>query len=261
MAEEAKVTFYQGLSSEFGSYEKDSNGIYFLTDTHEIYKGNVKYAGGDTIYATQGSVGMVKPSYDDFDVAADGTLTLYKEVKIKSFSTSLGVQDRTIGVTSIPLSWETSGTPAKITVNGVEVDATATSYTLTTTTPITSDYALTLTVTDARGHSDTANLVIDFADTIRYGALTEDEFSDSFNLSKLTGSVLAQETGCSFTVVTNANQYVYIAIPQSYSDPHLFVSGFEGGFDRTQSYEEDGTTYYIYKSSNSNLGKLYVEVR
>lgn len=262
MAEEAKVTFYQGLSSEFGSSsERDSNGIYFLTDTHEIYKGNVKYATGDVIYASDDSVGMVKPSHDDFDVADDGTLTLYKEVKIQEFTTSLGIQDRTVGVTSIPLSWKVSGTPSKITINGIDVDKTSTSYTLTVTSPITSDCTLAMEVMDDRGHSDRATVVVDFADVVRYGALTEDEFSNDFSLSKLAGSELAQESGCSFIVVANANQFVYMAIPQSYSDPHLFVGGFEGGFDRIQSHEENGTTYYIYKSSNPNLGRLFVEVK
>lgn len=55
------ITFYTGSSSIFNNAVKDENGIYFITDTQEIYKGEVRYGGQDCPIATSSFVGAVKP--------------------------------------------------------------------------------------------------------------------------------------------------------------------------------------------------------
>ena len=49
MAEKAKVSFSRGQFANFQNIEKDPDTLYVITDTHEIYLGDTRYAIGDNI--------------------------------------------------------------------------------------------------------------------------------------------------------------------------------------------------------------------
>ena len=97
--------------------------------------------------ATAEVAGKVKPS-SDFDIAADGTLSLYKEITLSASVSPSTVEQGTV-VDTVTVSWSTNKTPAAVTVDGVSVDVSDTSKQLTGQS-ITSDRTFVVVASDAR---------------------------------------------------------------------------------------------------------------
>ena len=97
--------------------------------------------------ATTEVAGKVKPS-SDFDIAADGTLSLYKEITLSASVSPSTVEQGTV-VATVTVSWSTNKTPAAVTVDGVSVDVSDTSKQLTEQS-ITSDRTFVVVASDAR---------------------------------------------------------------------------------------------------------------
>ena len=97
--------------------------------------------------ATTEVAGKVKPS-SDFDIAADGTLSLYKEITL-SASVSPSIVEQGTVVATVTVSWSTNKPPAAVTVDGVSVDVSDTSKQLTEQS-ITSDRTFVVVASDAR---------------------------------------------------------------------------------------------------------------
>lgn len=267
---QTKVTFYQGLQSEYDSaITKDPNGIYFLSDSKAIYKGNVKY-GSDVQYATSSAAGIVKPS-SDFDVTADGTISLYKAIAVNSISNNVNTQEKGKSISSVTVSWTTNKMPTTLSLsNGSSTFApavTAKSQTITYATPLTSNATFTLTAKDARGATSSKSTYVTFLNGKYYGVGTVTAVSGVTNafVQGLTKQLASSRTG-SFTVTAAAGQYIYFAIPASFGTPSFFVGGFEGGFDLLSTFNytnPSGFTesYNVYKSTNAGLGATTVEVK
>ena len=97
--------------------------------------------------ATAEVAGKVKPS-SDFDIAADGTLSLYKEITLSASVSPSTVEQGTV-VATVTVSWSTNKPPAAVTVDGVSVDVSDTSKQLTEQS-ITSDRTFVVVASDAR---------------------------------------------------------------------------------------------------------------
>ena len=97
--------------------------------------------------ATTEVAGKVKPS-SDFDIAADGTLSLYKEITLSASVSPSTVEQGTV-VATVTVSWSTNKPPASVTVDGVSVDVSDTSKQLTEQS-ITSDRTFVVVASDAR---------------------------------------------------------------------------------------------------------------
>ena len=97
--------------------------------------------------ATAEVAGKVKPS-SDFDIAADGTLSLYKEITLSASVSPSTVEQGTV-VSTVTVSWSTNKPPAAVTVDGVSVDVSDTSKQLTEQS-ITSDRTFVVVASDAR---------------------------------------------------------------------------------------------------------------
>ena len=97
--------------------------------------------------ATTEVAGKVKPS-SDFDIAADGTLSLYKEITLSASVSPSTVEQGTV-VATVTVSWSTNKPPAAVTVDGVSVDVSDTSKQLTEQS-ITSDRTFVVVASDAR---------------------------------------------------------------------------------------------------------------
>lgn len=100
-----------------------------------------------TPIATATLPGKVKPS-SDFDIAADGTLSLYKEITL-SASVSPSTVEQGAVVDTVTVSWSTNKPPTAVTVDGVSVDVSDTSKQLTEQS-ITSDRTFVVVASDAR---------------------------------------------------------------------------------------------------------------
>ena len=97
--------------------------------------------------ATYEVPGKVMPS-SDFDIAADGTLSLYKEITLSASVSPSTVEQGTV-VATVTVSWSTNKPPASVTVDGVSVDVSDTSKQLTEQS-ITSDRTFVVVASDAR---------------------------------------------------------------------------------------------------------------
>lgn len=274
MAQDSKVTFYKGTQEQYNSLSAaDSNGIYFLSDTKSIYQGDTKYGGGDGVdIATSTTAGIVKPG-TDFDIAADGTLSLYQPIDITSFSSNIPTQEKGAKVESVTLSWNWNKTPASQTLKkGSESYSVAASdktktISFSSTAALTTNTTFTLTATDARSASDSQSTTIQFLNGRYYGIgnITDPSLCDNSFIQGLTKTLASSRT-TSFTVTAGSGQYIYFAIPSSFGTPSFFVGGFEGGFDlfKTFSYTNPSNyaeSYTVYKSTNPNLGTTTVEVK
>lgn len=268
---ENSITFYQGTQSEFDAMSvKNSNGIYFLSDTQSIYKGNVKYGSKDVPIATDRNAGIVKPG-SDFDITADGTISLYHKIDITSFTNNVNVVEKGSSIAKVTLRWSMNKTPSSLSlVKGADsynVAATAVSADLTLTSHLTSNATFTLTATDARGARDVATTSISFLNGKYYGIGTVTD-ANSINDTFVRGltKVLASGRTGDFSVTANSGQYIYFAIPTTFGTPAFFVGGFEGGFGLLRSFSYTNSlgyteAYNVYRSTNANLGNTTVTVR
>lgn len=265
------ITFYEGVQSGYDSLvTKDANGIYFISDTKAIYKGDTKYGGGDV--ATSSSAGIVKPNSADFDIAADGTLSLYKAMAINSFSHNVGTLELGSSLSNATFNWNLNKVPTKLTLTaGGQTNTLSNSQIgnslISFTTPLKASTSFTLSAEDSKGKVTTKGATIQFLNGKYYGASTvnsADEVDDAF-IKGLTKALVTSRAG-SFTVNATAGQYIYFAIPSSFGTPAFFVGGFEGGFNKIKTFSFTNTSghaenYDVYKTTNAGLGQTTVEVK
>ena len=175
------------------------------------------------------------------------------KIRINTFTATPAVCE--IGSSNtIVLNWSLSKTPTAQTINEYPVSGTSQIY-----YDISTAQTYTLSVTDGE-YLDTATLTVDFANNIYYGAA-----SDLTAVTTLA-SVLSNTKARTIDVNAGAGQYIIYALPVRLGTVEFFVSGFEGGFEppaRQQLTNASGYTeaYYVYRSTNANLGRTIVEVR
>jgi hypothetical protein len=177
----------------------------------------------------------------------------YAPMQIISF-----ISDKTVvekgSTQTIDLSWTLSKEATWQEINGERVIGASKSY-----TDVTADTTYTLSASDGRA-IDTKSVSVSFANHILYGVTA--------NMGDLTGlsDILSENVERTFTATAAADQYIVYAYPKRLGSVEFFVEGWEGGFDapaeasitNRSGYTE---TYYIYKSTNTNLGVTTVEVR
>lgn len=188
-------------------------------------------AGAGADVATSKKAGVVKPS-GDFDITADGTLSLYTPMSVMSFT---GGSDHEIGETvdTVNLAWKLNKT-------------------------------YTLAVTDARGSkaSKTTSVLFHYKRYWGVGGNPADSVDSTFLLA-LAGSELGDSKAKTFTVNAAAGQYIWYAIPHSFGTPTFKVGGFEGGFNLVKTFDHtnaSGATvsYDVWQSTNAGLGNTTV---
>lgn len=197
----------------------------------------------------------------------------YVPISISSVSItspSSGMAEMGSTVSSVTVAWSLSGTPVTITLNGSAVTpVTSTSKSLSGLS-ITKDTNFTLAVTDAGSHSQAAHTAskaatLNFYNRCYYGAAAAPSAVDSAFVAGLANKVLTGTKGRTVTVNAGSNQYIWYAIPKRLGACSFNVAGFDGGFQAAQTvsvtnasgYAED---YYVYRSTNANLGSTTVKV-
>ena len=183
-------------------------------------------AGAGADVATSKKAGVVKPS-GDFDITADGTLSLYTPMSVMSFT---GGSDHEIGETvdTVNLAWKLNKTPATLTLDGQEI------------------------VKGEDGQFPTSQ-------PLTKQALKANK---TYTLA-LAGSELGDSKAKTFTVNAAAGQYIWYAIPHSFGTPTFKVGGFEGGFNLVKTFDHtnaSGATvsYDVWQSTNAGLGNTTV---
>ncbi len=213
-------------------------------------------------------------STDDIDYRGD-ILTdildglLYVALEILSFSAAVTVYEKGQILNSIQLSWSFNKAIDDQTITGTNVvsptliisDRTK----LVTLISVSIDTTITLTADDISSDGNaakTAQVTLSFLNKLYYGKKVIGTINSAFVLS-LTGELKANRTK-NFTVNTGSGEYIWIAYPTAYGLGTFKTNGFDGGFNspttisltNASGYIED---YYVFRSTNENLGSTVVE--
>ena len=244
----------------------DENLEYFKGKQDAFNEGKfaLKEEVGDVGVATPEAAGIVKPS-TDFDVAADGTLSLYKAMAVSSLTVSPSQAERGSTVADATLRWALSKVPTTLTLNDGPVTVTDTQKVVAGAN-LATDTTYTLKATDARGASAQRRATVYFRDKRHWfvGPYDADAVTDEV-LNAATGE-LATSRAKTFTVEAGEGQHIFYAFPHSWGTPAFFVGGFEGGFSLLKTFDHvnasgASVSYDVYKSTNAGLGSTTVEVR
>lgn len=238
--------------------------------------------------ATHETAGIVKPDYD-FDIAADGTLSLYKAIAINSLTLNKNsVYEVGEAVTGFDATWTLTKTPAEQTITvpgttgsedtviieniGADVRSTtaltgsaATQWnSIKTQVKTSGTLTVALTVKDARGAAASKTASIQWLNGVYTGAAAAPAAIDSAFIRTLTKSLQSGKSK-TFTVNAATGAYIWYACPVRYGTPNVNVGGFDGGFSKVATLDytnPSGYTesYQVWRSDNAGLGATTVVV-
>ena len=185
---------------------------------------------------------------------------LYKAITISSFNISKSVAEFGETLTNLTLSWSFSKLPTYQRLDGVELDLSLRSFVIEG--PITSNKTFKMETSDGKT-AVSRTTGVTFYNGRYHGASAEGVYDSNF-IMKLT-KTLTNSRQNTFNVSCGDGQYVYFAIPTRFGTPTFSVGGFSGGFVKVSTLDftnKFGYTepYDIWKSENSNLGKIAVVV-
>lgn len=218
---------------------------------------------GGTI-ATPDKAGIVKPGAD-FDIADDGTITLYSKIAVTAFTCTPSQAERGATVADMTLAWAVNKTPTTLMLDKDAQDTASKGATLKAVN-LTANRTWILTATDARKATASRTAGITFYDKRHWfvaGDLAAAALTDEI-INQASGEY-ATSRAKTFTLTAGEGQHIYYAFPASWGTPTFKVGGFEGGFNLLTTFDHtnaSGATvsYAVWKSTNANLGKTTVEV-
>lgn len=234
---------------------------YFKEKTDELYAKKTELPK----VATSEVAGVMKPG-KDFDIASDGTITLYSKMTINSFTCAPSSVERGSTVNEVTLNWSLNKVPTKLTLDTEDQDVSATKKVISDAN-LKANKTYTLKATDARDVAASRTAGVSFLDKRHWGvgeSFTESQITDEF-VNGLSGELASSRTK-TFTVNAAEAQHIYYCFPASWGTPRFFVGGFEGGFSLLKTFDHvnasgASVSYVVYKSTNAGLGNTTVEVK
>lgn len=253
-----------------------ANGNWFLGETDTGVKAAAEAATHET-------AGIVKPNYD-FDIAEDGTLSLYKAIAVNSLTLNKdAVYEIGTAVTGLDVAWALNKAPAEQTIAVPEYAVTIENIgaDVRSTTGLTGNAAtqwngvktqektsgtltVVLTVKDDRGEAASKTASIQWLNGVYTGAAEAPTTINSAFILTLTKSLQGGK-GKTFTVNAATGAYIWYACSVSYGTPNFNVGGFDGGFSKVATFDftnSSGYTeeYQVWRSDNAGLGSTTVKV-
>lgn len=253
------------------------NGNWFLGETDTGVKAAAEAATHET-------AGIVKPGYD-FDIAADGTLSLYKTIEVNSLTLNKdAVYEIGTVVTGLDVAWALNKTPAEQTISVPEYAVTIENIgaDVRSTTELTGSAATqwngvktqektsgTLTVVlhvkDDRGAEAAKLAVVQWLNGVYTGAAAAPSAIDSAFIQTLSKSLQGRGKDTTFTVFASSGEYIWYACPFRYGTPTFNVGGFDGGFSKVATFDFTNAVgyteeYQVWRSDNAGLGATTVKV-
>ena len=193
-------------------------------------------------------------------------------VNISVFKSSITTAEKGATVNDVTLSWQLNKTPNPATdslmLDGEFITLAESGELALTEQGITSNRKWVLTATDRKG-SATKEASLTFYNGVYYGVSEAPAAYDSefiIALGKSGKKVLRSSKLTSFTVTAGEGEYIYYCLPVSMGKCTFRVVGsLPGGFElvSTLAYtNEHGheEQYYIYRSTNAELGETPLEV-
>lgn len=217
-------------------------------------------SSGNVPIASSERAGVVRIG-SDFDIAEDGTLSLYTPLTL-SASVSPSSAEKGSTVDKVTLSWRTNKTAASVSVDGQAVDPTASQVSFDSQN-ITDNKTYTVVASDARCEV-AATAQIKFYNGVYYGTKPAPQGLDSVFVQTLF-KTLRGDAKMTFSVDAPNGAYIWLACPSGYSVSNFNVGGFDGGFGKVATLDytnPSGCTesYQVWRSDNTGLGKTTVKV-
>lgn len=285
VSKEALNTRFTSIEDEIGDLKKTTP--FDSTPTKDSFKGitsgavytalqNVKIQVDDALSPDSESPVQNKVIYAELEKINEslGTMT-YVPLTVSSFTIKDPYAERGTSVSVIDFDWTISKDPDTLTVAGQSITKSEGGempkfLTLNLSTPVTDTTTYTLEAVTTK-ETVTKETTLTFCESVIYGVATAPEtYDNNFIISLIAagGKKIQPTRECSFEVNSGTGQYIYFASPVSYGDCVFKVGGFEGGFElvtpsagvnytRNNNY---ASQYYIYKSTNPNLGSTTIEV-
>ncbi len=121
------------------------------------------------------------------------------------------------------------------------------------------------TLNSTNGTTSTTNSNTYVFYNYRYWGVDSNTSLNEAQIEALAGSELSNTNVKSITVTAGVGEYIYYSYPSRLGTSTFTVTGFEGGFEspdtvsvtNSKGFTED---YYVYRSTNSNLATVTVEV-
>lgn len=223
---------------------------------------------------------------DDLKAAYDSlkSAIAYTPIKINSFAvtqingSNVSSPQAEIGATvqSLTFSYELNKIPNTLTLKvgsaepiSITPGPSASASYQKTGLSLTANTALKLTAGDSGSDAhaaatDEKTVTLQFLPKVYWGAAASGTVNSAFVLA-LSGSALATGKARTFTVSAGSGQYIWFASPVSYGACTFKVGGFDGGFEAAQTVSVTNASgytqnYYVYRSTNANLGSTTVVV-
>lgn len=189
----------------------------------------------------------------------------YKAPNITSFTMTPSATQYEIGskINSLSFAWVLNKDVTSQTLTGCTISATDRSASYSSA--ITTNKTFILTVDDGKNQA-TASKSISFLPNVYFGASAEGTYNNAFILSLPSKQLKGSKAG-NYSMNIASNTYGYLAVPKSYGQiTTVNIGGFDTELDdlgvvsvtNESNYTQD---YYLYKTTNKNLGNITMTVR
>lgn len=188
----------------------------------------------------------------------------YEAISIGSFSHNAGTKEMGSTLTNVTLSWQTNKTPTTLKLDGVTLDAKATSTTLSGL-QISGNKTWTLKATDERGAEANKSTTVSFQNGIYYGTKAAPAAIDSAFITGLGKKELSGTKNRTVSVAGGDGLYFWYAYPKRLGTSLFNIGGFDYeygletvSFTNAYGYKEE---YYVYRSGQYAPASLSVTVK
>lgn len=188
----------------------------------------------------------------------------YEEIVISAFSNNVGTVELGTIVSDVTFTWTLNKEPAIVSLDGTSQVLSKNGNCSLAGLSIVDNKTWTLMASDERGSTSSKTSSITFLNGVYYGVAGIPTILNSEFILTLSKTLRANKLP-SFSINAGNNQYIYYCVPKRFGICNFTVGGFTGGFilvdtmnfTNALGYTEE---YYVYRSSNSNLGDTTVTV-
>ena len=167
----------------------------------------------------------------------------------------------TVQITSGVTAWS-SALDMTSPYTGPTVSTEAVSY------PASAGTTIRFRLTSSDGTSgDTSDVTVVFYNLLNYGTTTKTDTYLEADIEGLATQELSNDNTQTWdSITTGSGEYMLFAFPTRLGTPAFWVGGFEGGFESPETVSVTNSAgftedYYVWRSTNSNLGSSSVETK
>lgn len=220
-------------------------------------------AAADISYSNE-----TKPTWDNVKKALDGIIEkmFYIKPAITSFTVTPSTTTYEVGqkVESLTFNWTVNKdiTTQELTDCIVTVDDRTATY----DTELSTSKTFTLKVGDGEEKA-TSSIAINFRNKAYYGSAAKRDAYDSAFILGLSKSAFATAVKGTYDITVGADEYGFLCVPSSFTKiSSWYIGGFEVDLvdEGTISFTNASggvVTYRIYRTSQSGLGSIKIEVK